>query len=381
MNEIIARRLEDGRPVRIRFDNRIQALEETVADLPPHRYVCPGFVDIQVNGFGGINFNGMSFTPADAETAAAALLRHGTTRALITIITDSLHALEHRARHSRESAGASPLARDVFLGIHLEGPFICAENGPRGAHPDRHCRKPSLEDFHVIDEASGHTIRLVTLAPELPGATDMIRELANAGLLVALGHHQADDDTIDAAVRAGARLCTHLGNGSHAVLPRLANYVQTQLSDDRLLASFIPDGFHIPPKTLKNFLRAKGIERSILTTDAMAPAGALNSAYSMPFDGVEVLPNGKIVLLGTEYLAGSSLTMDEAVANVVKWTGCSRADAVRMAARNPADAIGQSELGRLEVGAVADMLVVDWEDDLHVRQTWLGGKPVYTETR
>lgn len=379
MDEVVARRVSDGQPIRIRFDSRILAIDEVEAKLPPHRYVCPGFIDIQVNGYGGINFNGLSLSPTDAGTAAGILLKHGTTRAMITLITAGLDELKHRASQAREAASASKVGRELFLGIHLEGPFISPETGPRGAHPLRHCREPSLDEFRAIDDAAGNTIRLVTLAPERPGALAMIEQLSDAGLLVAIGHHQADDNTIDAAIRAGARLCTHLGNGSHAMLPRLANYVQSQLGDDRLMASFIADGHHMPPKTLKNFIRAKGVERSILTTDAIAPAGALDRSYSLPFDGIEVRHDGKVVLLGTEFLAGSSLTMDTAVANTFRWTGCTRAEAVRMATQNPADAIGHPELGRLEVGAVSDLLVVDWDDNLKVRKTWLAGQQLYTD--
>jgi len=376
MRDLVGRSIETGRPIQIRFDGRIRSIESVDADVPPHRYVCPGFIDLQVNGFGGVDFNVASLSVCAAERAARALLAHGTTRVLTTLITAAPDELCARASRLREARASSATVGQVFAGIHLEGPFLCPEDGPRGAHPKKHCRPPSYDEFRRIRDVSAGEIRLVTLAPELPGSLALIEALRKEGVIVAIGHHQAGDEAIDAAVRAGATLCTHLGNGCHAMLPRLANYVQSQLADDRLLASFIADGFHIPPGTLKNFIRAKGVERSILITDAVGPAAAAGNEYALPFDDVEVLPDGRVVLPGTSFLAGSTLTMPDAVANVAKWTGCTRAEAVRMATRNPADAIGRPDLGRLEIGAVADIIVIDWQETIAVRQTYLAGEPV-----
>jgi N-acetylglucosamine-6-phosphate deacetylase len=379
MRDVIGRNVEDERPVRIRFDGRIRAIEDWGGPVPPHRYVCPGFIDLQVNGFGGVDFNVASLPDAAAERAARALLAHGTTRALATLITAGPDELCARASRLREARASSAIVREVFAGIHLEGPFLCPEDGPRGAHPREHCRPPDYDEFRALQKASGGAVRMLTLAPELPGALGLIDALHREGVLVAIGHHQADDATIDAAVRAGAVLCTHLGNGCHATLPRLANYVQTQLAEDRLLASFIADGFHIPPGTLKNFIRAKGVERSILVTDAVGPAAAIGDDYVLPFDDVEVLPDGRVVLPGTAFLAGSTLTMPNAVANVAKWAGCTRAEAVRMATRNPADFIGRRDLGRLEIDAVSDLVIIDWNKRLAVRETYLAGELAWSD--
>ena len=250
MQEVIARRVEDDRPVRVQFDDRIHAIEPVVADVPANRYVCPGFVDLQVNGFGGVDFNADALSVADAETAVRALHEYGATRILATLITASADALCTRAGRLRAAIDASPLVRDTIIGLHLEGPFIASDDGPRGAHPLAHCQPPSRRVFDAIQEASDGRIRVLTLAPERPGALGLIQALTQEGVVVALGHLHADDEVIDAAVRAGASLCTHLGNATHERLPRLANYVQTQLADDRLQATFIADGFHIPPLSL-----------------------------------------------------------------------------------------------------------------------------------
>lgn len=374
MHELIARRLHDERPVRVRFDERIRDIEPVDDDVPRDRYLVPGFIDLQVNGFGGVDFNGDALSADDLAAAVDALLRHGTTLILATIVTAGVDDLCARAARLRAARDASDVSRAVVAGIHLEGPFLCPDDGPRGAHPREHCRPPDRATFDAIQHAAGGLIRLVTLAPELPGALPLIESLRRDGIVVAIGHHQADDATIDAAVRAGASLCTHLGNGSHATLPRLANYVQTQLADDRLAATFIADGFHIPQATLKNFVRAKTSARSILITDAIAPAGAPSSAAGPLFEGAAVLPDGRVVLEGTDYLAGSTLTMPAAVANAARWVGCPHADAVALATATPAAAIGRFDAGVLRVGATADLLVVDFGDTLRVRETWLAGR-------
>ncbi|MBN1491978.1 MAG: amidohydrolase family protein [Phycisphaerae bacterium] len=377
MQEVIARRVEDDRPIRVQFDDRIRAIEPVTADVLPDRYVCPGFVDLQVNGFGGVDFNTNTLSVAEAETAVRTLHTYGATRILATLITASAEDLRTRAGRLREAIDASPLVHDTIIGLHLEGPFIATDDGPRGAHPLAHCQTPSRRVFDAIHEASGRRIRLLTLAPERPGALDLIKALTRDGFVVALGHLHGDDAIIDAAVRAGASLSTHLGNATHERLPRLANYVQTQLADDRLQATFIADGFHIPPKTLKNFIRAKGIERSILITDAVVPAGAFEAFVGHKANGAEVTADGRIVLVGTQLLAGSTLTMSAGVANLARWTDCTRADAVHLATHRPADLIGRHDLGRLEVGAVADVLIVDWPDEMTVLETYIAGMLCY----
>ena len=157
--------------------------------------------------------------------------------------------------------------------FHVEGPYISPEDGPRGAHPARWVRPPDLEEFHRFQEAARGNIRLVTLSPEWPDATRFIEALTREGVVASIGHTRATSDEIAAAVSAGATLSTHIGNGAHATLPRHPNYIWDQLAEDRLAASFIVDGIHLAPAFLKVALRAKGLERAILVTDAVMPAG------------------------------------------------------------------------------------------------------------
>lgn len=311
--------------------------------LPPtHR--GPGLVDLQLNGYRGIDFN----APAEAWSAErlhrvrAALLRRGVAVALPTLITDDASRLLDRARRYAELVEESEELASTFPRLHVEGPFICADEGPRGAHPLAHCRTPRQHPDLIrrLREASGDRIGVLTLAPELPGALELIAEGAAAGICMAIGHTGAAPERIAEAVEAGARLATHLGNGSHQTLPRHANYVQAQLADDRLFASFIADGHHLPWYTLQNFIRAKTPGRSVLVTDAVAPADAPPGVYRLGDEQIIAGEDGRVQKPGQPNLAGSALTLDRAVANVTLRCGVAFAEVWEMASTRPAALLG-----------------------------------------
>jgi N-acetylglucosamine-6-phosphate deacetylase len=220
--------------------------------------------------------------------------------------------------------------------FHLEGPYISPDDGPRGAHPVRWVRSPDLDEFQRFQEAARGNIRLVTLAPEWPAAPRFIETLVREGIVVSIGHTRATSDEIAAAVSAGATLSTHLGNGAHAILPRHPNYIWDQLADDRLAASFIVDGIHLAPAFLKVALRAKGLERSLLVTDAVMPAGCAPGQYKLGEVDVELHPDGSVRLQGGTRLAGSALRMDRALQNVMQIAGLNLREAITLATRNPA---------------------------------------------
>jgi N-acetylglucosamine-6-phosphate deacetylase len=198
-------------------------------------------------------------------------------------------------------------------------------------------------------EASGGRIGILTLAPELPGALELIRGATALGVRVGIGHTRATATELDAAVAAGAVLSTHLGNGSHQTLPRHANYLQVQLAEDRLAASFIADGHHLPWYALQNFLRAKGLHRSILVTDAIAAADAPPGRYSLGGDELEVTADLRVSKPGQQNLAGSALTLDRAVVNVVQHCGVPLEEAWTMASSHPAALLGIAEPPEIEV--------------------------------
>lgn len=329
-----------------------------VAPELPGRWNGPGLMDVQVNGYGGFDFNGPaeSWTVETLSRIAAALRRRGVTVALPTLITDAPESMAARAGKYAELLKSEPSLAETFLRLHIEGPFISPEDGPRGAHPRAHCAtprdRPGLID--ELREASGDRIGIVSLAPELPGAMRLIARLAADGLCVAIAHTMASPPVLREAVDAGARLSTHLGNGSHQTLPRLDNYIQAQLADDRLCASFIADGHHMPFTTLKNFIRAKGPERSILTTDAMAAADVGPGRYRLGAGEVVVTEDLYVSIPGQLNLAGSALTLDRAIMNACLHAGVSFAEAWAMASSRPAALLGLPSPATVSVEIGAD---------------------------
>ena len=303
----------------------------------------PGLVDLQLNGYAGFDFNG----PAESWTSDAlhhvrhALRRRGVVMALPTLITDDVDRLVRRAKVYAEIIDRDEVLRSTFPGLHIEGPFISAEEGPRGAHPVRYCRTPGSnpELLERLQEASGGRVRLFTLAPELDGAMEFIVRWAG-DVCLAIGHTSAGATTLNAAVEAGVRMATHLGNGSHQMLPRHDNYIQHQLADDRLAASFIADGHHIPFSTLKNYLRAKGLQRSVLVTDAISAAGKGPGRYRLGEREVIVSESLRCQIPGQQNLAGSALTLDRAVSNVVRYCNVNFEEAWEMASTRPAVMVG-----------------------------------------
>ncbi len=299
----------------------------------------PGLFDLQVNGFAGIDFNAPGLT---SEGLAEALERQratGVTRCLPTLITSSF---DRFARNARVIARSPDPA---VAGIHMEGPYLSPEDGPRGAHPREHVTNATIADFDRRQEAADGRIVLVTLAPEAPGALSLIDHLVKAGVRVAIGHTGGTPQQVEDAISAGATLATHLGNGCAQMLPRHPNFIWTLLAADPVAASFIVDGHHLPAATVKGLVRAKGVDRSILVTDATSAAACGPGRYSIGDVVCESREDGRVSLPGTPYLAGSSLTLDRAIANTVKFTGMPIDVVLPMASTIPALYLGVQTAG------------------------------------
>jgi len=344
--------------------------------------VAPGLIDIQINGYDGVDFNDPDTGAEQIAAAARKLWRAGVTAFCPTIITESFNHISKCISNLIRAVDESPEFARAMIGIHVEGPFISPEDGPRGAHPKRHTRAPDWDEFQRWQDAARGQIRIVTLSPEWPGAIEFIEQVAATGLVVAIGHTAADPRQIADAARAGAKLSTHLGNGSHAKIDRHPNYIWEQLANDDLWASFIVDGHHLPPSVVKCFLRSKGFARSILVTDAIAAAGRPAGRHRLGNVEVEVTPEGRVNLPGTPYLAGSVLEMHEALAKTVKYSDATLDDALRMASANPAELLGVgSELGSIEIGRRADLILFRWDEEnstLDVAATIVNGETVYS---
>ncbi len=281
--------------------------------------IAPLLFDIQVNGGFGIELQSPDITVAQVHTLNRKLLQQGVAHWIPTLITDAADALEHRCHVLAEALEDPALAAHV-PGIHLEGPHISPLDGPRGAHPAAHVLPPSVPLFNRLYRAAKGKIAYITLAPELSGATRYIRAVTRRGAVVALGHHAATATQIDAAVKAGAVLCTHLGNGMASQIHRHQNALWPQLADDRLHASFIADLEHVPAEALKVFARAKGAQRTILTSDSVFLTGMKPGKYDMFGAAVEMKKSGRICLSGTDLLAGSSLMLLQGVWNMFQHT-------------------------------------------------------------
>jgi N-acetylglucosamine-6-phosphate deacetylase len=345
--------------------------------------VAPGLIDIQINGYDGVDFNDPDTGAEQIVAAMRRLWRAGVTAFCPTIITESFDHITKCVSNLVRAADESPEFARAMVGIHVEGPFISPEDGPRGAHPKLHTRAPDWNEFQRWQDAARGRIRIVTLSPEWPGAIDFIEQAAASGVVVAIGHTAATPAQIAGAARAGAKLSTHLGNGSHAKIDRHPNYIWEQLANDDLWASFIVDGHHLPPSVVKCFLRSKGVKRSILITDAIAAAGLPAGRYRLGNVEVEVTPARRVNLPGTPYLAGSVLEMSEAIAKTVQYSDATLDDALRMASANPAELLGvDEEFGSIEIGRKADLILFRWDDEnssLDVAATIVNGETVYRD--
>jgi N-acetylglucosamine-6-phosphate deacetylase len=367
-----------GRTIELEFDEFISRVSPDHAGSRENAYIAPGFIDLQVNGFAGVDYNSATASVEAIGDSIRSLHSTGVTRFFPTVITGPpekmLGALSNLARAKETLEDGSSIQ-----GFHVEGPHISPEDGPRGAHPARWVRPPDMDEFRRWQEAAKGNVRLVTLSPEWPGALHYIEHITQHGVVASIGHTKADAQQIQDAVSAGARLSTHLGNGAHLILPRHPNYIWEQLAEDRLAASFIVDGIHLPESFLRVALRAKGIGRSILVTDAVAPAMCEPGPYRLGEVEIELRADGRVVMRNGERLAGSSLRMDRAIGNAMQIADVTLGEAVAMATRNPARVAGiAGRLRGMETGDRADLVrfVVE-QSRLCVLETFVNGRRVY----
>jgi N-acetylglucosamine-6-phosphate deacetylase len=370
---------QSGQAREVRFGPVIDGVDDLIR--PPEDitdFVTPGFIDIQVNGFAGVDYN-VPDTPPDAiGRSLQAQFATGVTRLFPTLITGSQQRLVDCLRNLAR-AKAELEDGEAMEGFHVEGPHISPTDGPRGAHPVEHVRPPNTAEFDELMEASGEQVRLVTVAPEWPETPRFIEHVVRRGVAVSLGHTGASAEQIQVAVEAGATLITHMGNGMPFLVPRHPNLYWHMLAEDRLNALFICDGIHLDNAFLKVALRAKGIERSILTTDAVMPAGCEPGAYTIGGVAVLLHANGSVTLAENDRLAGSALPMDRAMEHLIRRIGLTVGQVVTMATRNPARAarVRARQRGLLP-GERADLVRFSMRDgELVIRETYLSGRKVF----
>lgn len=357
--------VEGGRVVDVVAGSRVERLRADVTLVDG--LLVPGLVDLQVNGYFGVDF--ISATPAEWSAVATRLPETGVTAfapAFITAPLDRLAAGLRRAEQAMVAGRVTNSAR--IVGVHLEGPFLAGSR--RGAHNAAFLRDPTDQALDLLLAAAAPgTLRLMTLAPERPGALDAVRRLAAAGVLVGLGHTDATAAQASAAADAGARMVTHLFNAQRGLHHREPGVVGVGLVDHRLTCALILDLHHVAAEVAQlTFAAAPG--RVVLATDAVAAAGMPPGCYELGDEPV-VIEAGRPPVRDDGTLAGSGLRLDEAVANAVA-LGVDLVSAVAAASQVPADLLGRTDLGRIAPGAAADMVWLG--EDLRARATWIGGK-------
>lgn len=344
-------------------------------------WISPGFIDLQVNGYGGYDFNAETVSFADIEGVCRALHARGVALYLPTVITGSKERMLQGLGAIADYCRSRQYASRSIAGIHLEGPYLSGEDGCRGAHPKEQMRDPDWEEFLEFQEAAGGMISLVTLAPERKGSAEFISKLVEAGVIVAIGHTKATTEQLDRAVRAGATLSTHLGNGSEPLLARHPNYIWDQLADDRLWATFIPDGHHLAPSVLKSMLRVKQ-GKAILVSDCVKFGGMLPGRYDSLIGGEVVLhADGRLnTAANPAILAGSAYSLDLGISIVLRHTDLRLPEAVDAVTLRPAQALRHPELGKIEPGSPANLTVFDYNTDSHnimIKETVVAGESVF----
>lgn len=384
-NTLLGKLSSTSAVVRIEYDGVVSAVDDLIQPPAMEHFVAPGLIDLQVNGFAGVDYNDPSSTSESIAKSIRTMFSTGVTRFFPTIITASreriTESLRNLTRVKEEFSRNRLPEAQAMEAFHVEGPHISPEDGPRGAHPAANIRPPDVEEFKQWQDAAEGNIRLVTVSPEWEQTPFYISELVRTGVVVSIGHTKANSHQIEAATSAGATMSTHLGNAAHPSLPKTQNYIWDQLAEDRLTASFIADGIHIPDAFLKAAIRAKGVDKSVLVTDAVMPAMCDPGLYQLGPVEVQLHADGSVTLRGGTRLAGSGLRMDRAVGNTVRVGKVSLTEALAMATVNAARVarIAGRQRG-LAPGEKADFVRFLWDDtsqSFTVAETIAAGMSVY----
>ncbi|MCA9103626.1 MAG: amidohydrolase family protein [Planctomycetales bacterium] len=383
--QLTAKRYDTATVCRVTIEageiSQVETIAHDSGDAESLPWIAPGFIDIQVNGYGGQEFSSAEITVEQVRTVVRRLDEFGVVGVCPTLTTNGFEALSHGVRTIAAACDEHHDVQARVVGIHVEGPYICREDGPRGAHPLEHCQPPDWEHFSRLQDAAEGHIVLLTLSPEYDAAPAFIARAVRSGVTVALGHMSATSDQIRAAVDAGASLSTHLGNGAHGQLRRHPNYIWDQLAEDRLSASLIVDGHHLPREVVQSFVRGKTPQRCILVSDFSGLAGLPVGRYDSSGCELEILADGRLVIAGQrQLLAGASAPIGRGIANVIAFAGVDLRTAVDMAGQHPLRLLGRTP-GQLRPGDAANLTLFDYPadtpDGLNVRATIIAGDVVY----
>ena len=342
----------------------------------PLPFIGPGLVDLQINGYMGYDFNDSPVDPATVTAATRELWKEGVTTYYPTVTTNTDANIESGMMAIAQACERDEDCARSVAGIHLEGPFISPIDGPRGAHKADYVMAPNWSAFQRWQEAAGGRIRMVTMSPEWPEATEFIAACVASGVKAAIGHTAATSEQIAEAIAAGATMSTHLGNGAHLLMPRHPNYLWDQLASDELWAGLIADGFHLPASVLKVAMKMKG-DRAILVSDAVHLGGLPPGTYhSRKRTYVVKTPEGRIHLADNPgLLSGSGQMLPWGIAHLTRNGLASLADAWDMASIRPSTYMELPTAAGLAAGAPADVVLFEWkEGSVRILHTYKNGK-------
>ena len=369
----------DGKPVGIEIkDGRIAGIIPLPSGEPaPETYIAPGLIDIQINGYLGVNFSGDNLTADGIRKATETLWKEGVTSYFPTVITSPHERIKSNFAVLAEAMKEPETGRSI-AGFHLEGPYISPEKGFRGAHHEQYVRPPDWDEFLQYQEAAAGAIKLVTVAPGTEGFLPFIKNASGQDVVVSLGHHDGTADEIRQSADAGAVLSTHLGNGCANMINRHHNPIWPQLAEDRLSISIIVDGHHLTREEVRSFYKVKGPDKTILVSDAVDLAGLEPGEYTWG-DRVRVLTPEVVKLPAEDVLAGAALPLRACIGNMMDYTGCSLEEAIRMASTNPARLFRLEGLGEIKPGNRADLILFTLEDgEMKIHKTLVAGEVVYS---
>ena len=374
---VTARRLytpteEIAHPLVVLEDGHISEISSRASHAPPAKAhvvdfadaaLAPGFLDIHIHGGAGLDL--MRATPGELPRLGQFLITHGVIGYFATTVAAPLDATCAALERLADAIDQKPPTNETAtaarpLGIHLEGPFLSHKR--RGVHPSEYLVEPTVPIFERLWQAARGHVRMMTIAPEIPGAIEVIAEASRRQVCVSIGHSDAELPVAKEAVSAGARHATHTFNAMRPLDHRNPGIIGEVLSDDTVTADIIADGIHVSPEVVKLFLHSKGPDRAVLITDAISATGMPDGTYQLGPIQVQVR-DGKCT--AGDSLAGSVLTMDRAVRNVTRFSNWTLGEAVRAATLNPARAVGLSEkYGRLVPGAEANFVVLSPAGDV-----------------
>lgn len=370
----------DSKPVIIHFK------KGSISKIVPNRnvsnasklLVAPGLIDIQINGYMGVDFSGPNLTVEDVIKATKALWEVGVTSYFPTVITQDISIIKKNLAILAKAKDNPEIGMSI-PGFHLEGPYISPIKGFRGAHLEKYIKKPNWEEFLELQKAAKNNIKIITLAPELEGAIPFIKNCVKNGLVVSLGHHNGTVLDIQNAVNAGARMATHLGNGCANQINRHHNPIWPQLSEDHIKISIIADGYHLTKEEVRSFFKVKGVDNTILVSDALDLAGLPPGEYIRGERKLLLTPE-VVKFPGENVLAGAASPIRRCIEVMMDFTQCSIAEAIKMACSNPAKMFSLDHLGELNLGKRADLILFSKAGNkIEIQKTFVNGKQVYSK--